>query len=78
MCLQTFISDCLLEKLRYLASRALHQQGKKHKTASEPLGLIILHNFCASYDESPRTVCDRAESENLFQMGINSDRYYDF
>lgn len=78
LCLQTFTSDCLLETLSYLAHRALPHQGKQPTTANELLGLIILHTLCASYDESPKTVCDGNESETFFQMGIASDRYYDF
>lgn len=77
VCLQTFISDCFMEKLRNFANRAIHQQAKKPTTANKLLGLIILHTLCVSYDESPRTVCDGAESENVFQMGTNSDRFYE-
>ena len=76
-CVQTFISDCLLEKLRCFANRSLHQQGKRLTTGNELFGLVILHTLCASYDESPTTVCDKRESENFFQMGMASERYHE-
>ena len=76
-CVQTFISECLLEKLRCFANRVLHHQRKKLTTANELLGLLILHTLCASYDESPSTVCNQAESDNFFQMGIAADRYHE-
>ena len=73
----TFLSDCLLGKLRCFADRALHQQGKKSTTANELPGLVILHTLCASYNESPTTVCDERESENFFQMDLSSERYHE-
>ena len=76
-CVQTFLSDCLLEKLRCFANRALHQQGRKSTTANKLLGLVILHTLCASYNESPTTVGDERESENFFQIGLSSKRYHE-
>ena len=75
-CLKTFISDCLLEKLRYGANRVLHRMKKTLTTKEELLGLVVLHVLCAAYDESPSTVCDMSQGDFFFQMGLTAERYH--
>lgn len=61
--LLSFVSDCLLEKLRYSATRVLHLRWHKATTEEELLGLFILHVLCAFYDASPTTVCNDEEGD---------------
>ena len=61
-CLRSFVNDCLLEKLRYSANRALHKRQKKPTNKNELLGLLILHVLCASYNESPTVICNHTGS----------------
>lgn len=75
-CLQSFVSDCLLEKLSYGANRVLHQNRQKGTSKEELLGLIIIHVLCAAYDESPSTICDASQGDFFFQMGIEAERYH--
>lgn len=76
-CLMTFLSDCLLEKLLYVANRVLHESKRKRTTKNDLLGLVVLQILCASYNEYPTVVCDPAEGDHFFQMGISSQRYYE-
>ena len=76
-CLRTFVMECLLEKLRYVANFVLHQRRKAGTTKKEVPGMLILHILCASYNEPTRTVCDPLESGHLFQIGLSADRYHD-
>ena len=76
-CMQTFVTECLLEKLQYVANRVLHERKKAPTTKKEILGMLILHILCASYNESPTTVCDPLESGHFFQMCLSAARYYD-
>ena len=75
-CVQTFVSDCLLEKFRYGANRVLYQQGKAGTTKEELLGLLILHVLCAAYGESATTLCDVRKGDFFFEMRIKADRYH--
>lgn len=73
----TFLSDCLLEKLRYVTNRVLHERNNRSTTKNELLGLVVLHILCASYNECPTVVYDPSEGDHFFKMGISSERYYD-
>ena len=61
--LQSFVSDCLLEKLRYNANRVLHVLRHKATTKENILGPLIMHVLCASHDASPTTVCNDEEGD---------------
>ena len=76
-CFQTFVTDCLLEKLVSFANRVLLYRRRKLTDRMELQGIIILHALCAMYNESPTTVSDPAEHENVFQMGIAAERYHE-
>ena len=73
--IRTFLPESLMENLAAVANRGLRLRRQLPTSAHEMLGIIILHVLCASYDESPRTVCDLAESEHFFQIEITSERY---
>ena len=47
-CKQTIVSDCLLEKLCFVANKRLHQQRRRGNNKTELSGLIILHVLCAA------------------------------
>lgn len=65
-CVMTFLSDFLLEKLRYVATRVMHERKKRSTTKKELLGLVVLHIICASCHECPTVVCDPSEGDHFF------------
>ena len=65
---KTFLSDSLLEKLAAVANRGLCLRGKRPTTSHEIIGLIVLHVLCASYNESPTTVCDSEEFAHFLNI----------
>lgn len=46
-CMQTFITDCLPEKLVAYANRVLRHRERDGTTMSELRGIVVLHALCA-------------------------------
>jgi B-box zinc finger len=75
--IQTFLPRHLLEQISAQCNLVLSASEKPAVTPEELLGVFILHMLCASYGESPNTVCSRKEIDFFFQMGISSRRFYE-
>lgn len=76
--MQTFMTDCLREKLFGYADRFLGNRKTIGTTESELLGIIVVHTICAGHNESPTTICDPYECRRYPQVGIPSERYPEF
>lgn len=66
--LKTFLSDCSLEKHRYVAIRVLDEHKKCSTTNKELLSLVILYKPCASCSECTTVVCNSSKEDHLFHI----------
>lgn len=68
-CLESFVTESLLDTLKYVANNCLHQRGLSTACKNEVLGLFILRVLWTSYKKSPSTVCNEAEEGHFFSNG---------